>query len=81
MSTLQVLEVTNAVTQDYRTLLEVSLFLMQPTAPSAALGLYISVGGTEWQYRGFVSNSHPSGETCAGTAYLWPDSPLPVLPV
>lgn len=54
-------EVSTSVAQDYRTLQEVSLFLMQPTDPSAALGLYISVGGTEWQYRGFVSNSHPSG--------------------
>ena len=58
---LQVFEVTSAVAQDYRQLQEVSLFLMQPTDPAAALGLYISVGGTEWQYRGFVSNSHPSG--------------------
>ena len=57
----QVFEVTTAVAQDYRQLQEVALFLSQPTDPIAALGLYISVGGAEWQYRGYVSNSHPSG--------------------
>ena len=47
---------------NYEQLKEVSLFLLQQLAPAAALGLYLSVGGAEWQYRGYVSNSHPSGE-------------------
>ena len=45
----------------YEQLKEVSLFLLQQLAPAAALGLYLSVGGADWQYRGFVSNGHPSG--------------------
>lgn len=53
---------TKEVAQDYRQLVEIALVLMQPTDPAAGLGLYISVGGAEWQYRGFVSNSRPSGQ-------------------
>lgn len=57
----QVFDVSN-VTPNYRELQEVSLFLAQSGTldPSLALGLYISIGGAEWQYRGYVSNTQPS---------------------
>lgn len=57
----QVFDVST-VTPNYRELQEVSLFLAQPGTldPSLALGLYISIGGAEWQYRGYVSNTQPS---------------------
>ena len=58
----QVLDVKASV-PNYESLKEVSLFQLQQLDPAAALGLYISVGGAEWQYRGFVSNRHPSGMT------------------
>ena len=57
------LDVGTTVTADYQSLKEVALFLVSPAAnpdPAVALGLYISVGGQEWQYRGYVGNSHPS---------------------
>ena len=46
--------------------------------PSLALGLYISIGGAEWQYRGYVSNSQPSEIM----PLQWPeqDKPLTVGP-
>lgn len=52
----------SSVSPNYRELQEVSLFLAQSGTldPSLALGLYISIGGAEWQYRGYVSNSQPS---------------------
>jgi len=52
----------STVTPNYRQLQEVSLFLLQPNTldPSLALGLYISIGGAEWQYRGYVSSTQPS---------------------
>ncbi|CAL5219406.1 g1234 [Coccomyxa viridis] len=55
------LDVGATVTREYAELKEVSLFLAQPNVlpPGQALGLYISVSG-EWQWRGFVSNDHPS---------------------
>ena len=39
-----------------------SLFLVRSGTldPTLALGLYISIGGAEWQYRGYVSNTQPS---------------------
>lgn len=57
----QVFDVSN-VTPNYRELQEVSLFLVQSGTldPALALGLYISIGGAEWQYRGYVSNTQPS---------------------
>ena len=60
---LQVLDVGATVTPQHERLKEVALFLSSPTAlpdPSMALGLYISVFGKEWQYRGYVSLEHPS---------------------
>lgn len=59
---LQVLDVLNTVSPDYQKLEEISLFLLQPGSldAGAALALYVSVGGAEWQYRGYVSSSHPS---------------------
>ena len=57
----QVFDVST-VTPNYRELQEVSLFLLQPNTldPSLALGLYISIGGANWQYRGYVSSTQPS---------------------
>lgn len=68
------------VTSNYRELQEVSLFLVQSGTldPTLALGLYISVGGAEWQYRGYVSNTQPSEVM----PLQWPeqDQPLNVGP-
>ena len=61
----QVLDVKASV-PNYESLKEISLFQLQQLDPAAALGLYISVGGAEWQYRGFVSNRHPSGKQSTG---------------
>ena len=76
---LQVFDVSN-VTANYRELQEVSLFLVQSGTldPSLALGLYISIGGAEWQYRGYVSNTQPSEVM----PLQWPeqDQPLTVGP-
>ena len=60
---VQVLDVGSTVTTDYQRLKEVCLFLTSPAAlpdPSFALGLYISLGGQEWQFRGYASVDHPS---------------------
>jgi len=70
----------SSVTPNYRELQEVSLFLAQSGTldPSLALGLYISIGGAEWQYRGYVSNNQPSEVM----PLQWPqqDQPLTVGP-
>ena len=42
--------------------------------PKLALGLYISIGGAEWQYRGYVSNSQPSEIM----PLQWPEPDQPV---
>ncbi|KAK9835875.1 hypothetical protein WJX74_009968 [Apatococcus lobatus] len=58
-----VLDVAVGVTPDYRSLKEVMLFMERPIpelSDTSALGLYLSLGGQSWQYRGFVSNQHPS---------------------
>jgi len=58
-----VLDVGSTVTPDYQKLKEVCLFVTSPATlpdPSFALGLYISLGGQEWQFRGYVSVEHPS---------------------
>ena len=49
-----VLHVTTSVTPNYLELKEVSLFLTRPDClpPQAALGVYVSTGGTDWAYRG-----------------------------
>lgn len=60
---VQVLDVASTISPDYRKLKEVSLFLTSPVAlpdPNSALGLYISLGGQDWQFRGYVSADHPS---------------------
>lgn len=64
------------VTPNYKDLQEISLFLAQSGTldPSLALGLYISVGGAEWQYRGYVSNSRPSEVM----PLQWPEPDQPV---
>ncbi|CAL8460555.1 g84 [Coccomyxa elongata] len=56
-----VLDIGAAVTPDHTSLKEVALFLTQPQIlpPDSAMGLYIAVGNG-WQWRGYVSNSHPS---------------------
>lgn len=73
--TLQVFDVLH-VTPNYTELQEISLFLAQANVldSSSALGLYISVGGAEWQYRGYVSSSHPSEVM----PLSWPEQDQPV---
>lgn len=58
---LQVLDVT-VVNPAYEELKEVALFLTAPGAmdPQFGVGLYVSVGGSEWSYRGYVGSAHPS---------------------
>lgn len=56
----QVLDVCTAVRPDYWELKEVSLFLAAPIDASAAVGLYVKAGGSEWLYRGCVHNGRPS---------------------
>ncbi|KAK9842081.1 hypothetical protein WJX81_007612 [Elliptochloris bilobata] len=47
--------------QSVLALKEVAVFLTQPLPDAAsALGVYVSVGGVEWHFRGYVANSHPS---------------------
>uniref|UniRef100_A0A061QT79 Hikeshi-like C-terminal domain-containing protein n=1 Tax=Tetraselmis sp. GSL018 TaxID=582737 RepID=A0A061QT79_9CHLO len=57
-----VLDVTAAVKPQHEELKEVAFFLPQPGAldPNMGLGLYVSVGGSEWSYRGCICNAHPS---------------------
>ena len=70
----------STVTPTYTDLKEVSLFLLQANTldTSLALGLYISIGGAQWQYRGYVSSTHPSEVM----PLSWPeqDQPLNVEP-
>lgn len=56
------LDVGATVRPDFTALKEVALFLVAPNLlpPGAALALYISVGGGDWMYRGYVSAEHPS---------------------
>ncbi len=56
------LDVGATVSPNVAAIKEVSLFLLTPgTLPSdAALGLYVSVGGAAWSYRGYVAATHPS---------------------
>ena len=47
--------------QNVLALKEVAVFLTQPLPDGAtALGVYVSVGGQQWQFRGYVANTHPS---------------------
>lgn len=57
-----VLDICTAVTPNVLALKEVALFLATPGAlpPDAALGVYIKVGVTDWEYRGCVHAGHPS---------------------
>eukprot|EP00192_Tetraselmis_astigmatica_P019221 CAMPEP_0117649494 /NCGR_PEP_ID=MMETSP0804-20121206/1002_1 /TAXON_ID=1074897 /ORGANISM="Tetraselmis astigmatica, Strain CCMP880" /LENGTH=253 /DNA_ID=CAMNT_0005455235 /DNA_START=389 /DNA_END=1149 /DNA_ORIENTATION=- len=50
------------VKPQYEELKEVALFLPQPGSldPSMGIGLYVSVGGSDWSYRGCVTVAHPS---------------------
>lgn len=71
-STHWVLDVSAAVSEQFYTLNDVSLFLVAPNSlpPEAALSLYVSVGAnTAWAYRGHVSNSRPSEVMPC----LWPE--------
>lgn len=74
-STHWILDVTSAIQPLQHTdLKQVSLFLTAPNAlpPNTALSLYVSVGisGTEdWQYRGYISNDHPSDVL----PLMWPE--------
>jgi len=57
-----VLDVSTMVKPQYEELKEVALFLPQPGSldPSMGIGLYVSVGGSDWSYRGCVTVAHPS---------------------
>ena len=57
-----VLDVTQSVTPAYTDLKEICLFLSSPASldQSCALGLYVSCGGGDWQYRGCVTVCRPS---------------------
>lgn len=61
------------VTPQHTDLKEISIFLTAQNClpPDAALGLYVSVGGSEWSFRGFISNSHPSDVV----PLQWPEPP------
>ena len=56
------LDATACVNPNHDVLKEACLFLTTPGGlpADAALGLYVSVGGEDWQYRGSVSNQRPS---------------------
>ncbi|PSC73963.1 OPI10-like protein isoform B [Micractinium conductrix] len=71
-----VLDATTTVVPDYRELKEVALFLTQPGVLPADVGLalYVSIGGADWSYRGFVSNSHPSDVL----PLSWPEPSAPL---
>jgi hypothetical protein len=57
----QVFDVGAVGPQSALVLKEVAVFLAQPLPDAAsALGVYVSVGGQQWQFRGYVANSHPS---------------------
>jgi len=53
---------TRLLTPDYAALKEVALFLTQPGGldNTAGLSLYVSVAGSDWQYRGSVHGARPS---------------------
>ena len=56
--------------QSVLALKEVAVFLTQPLPDGAtALGVYVSVGGQHWQFRGYVANTHPS--ECVLPACCW----------
>lgn len=58
---VQVFDVGAVGPQNILALKEVAIFLAQPLPdPATALGIYVSVGGQQWQFRGYVANSHPS---------------------
>ena len=50
-----------------------ALFLTQANVlpPDMGLALYVSIGGADWAYRGFVSNQHPSEVM----PLSWPEPP------
>ncbi len=57
----QVFDVGAVSPQGALVLKEVAVFLAQPLPDAAsALGVYVSVGGQQWQFRGYVANGHPS---------------------
>lgn len=58
---MQVFDVGAVGPQNVLALKEVAVFLTQPLPDGAtALGVYVSVGGQQWQFRGYVANTHPS---------------------
>ncbi|KAL4421725.1 hypothetical protein ABPG77_002341 [Micractinium sp. CCAP 211/92] len=72
-----VFDATATVVPDYRELKEVAIFLTQPNVlpPDVGLALYVSIGGADWSYRGFVSNAHPSDVL----PLSWPEPQDPLL--
>lgn len=68
---MQVLDVTSTVAPQHTDLKELALFLTAPNSLplDAALGLYVSVGGSDWSFRGYIANTHPSDVV----PLSWPD--------
>ncbi|KAI3428790.1 hypothetical protein D9Q98_007609 [Chlorella vulgaris] len=77
-STHWVLDATSTVLPDYHDLKEIALFLTAQGVlpPDMGLALYVSIGGADWSYRGFVSNTNPSDVL----PLSWPDPPDGVPP-
>ncbi|KAL4858716.1 Protein Hikeshi [Chlorella vulgaris] len=73
-----VLDATSTVLPDYHDLKEIALFLTAQGVlpPDMGLALYVSIGGADWSYRGFVSNTNPSDVL----PLSWPDPPDGVPP-
>ena len=65
-----ILDVRQAVCFDYTQLKEVCIFLLHhgAIADNMALGVYVTAHGSEFEYRGAVSNSNPS----ASLSLQWP---------
>lgn len=51
---------------------DVGIMLLKPNAlpPDAAVSLYVSTGGSNWSFRGYISDTHPSDVL----PLSWPDS-------
>ncbi|KAG7672601.1 hypothetical protein Ndes2526B_g08876 [Nannochloris sp. 'desiccata'] len=67
------LDVTSTVSQQHTDLKEICFFLTAPNSlpPDAALALYVSVGGSDFSFRGYIANTHPSEVL----PLSWPDPP------
>lgn len=61
----------------YKELKQAALFLVSPLEPSAALGLYVSIDGAQFELRGYVCNKKPSSMV----ELRWPSRTLENLPL